>query len=73
MGGLYGEQGYQKEREFQFIIDGDRKTWNFRSFFFMGKLAGKRKIRYTFPMEKEWRSVHGRKNGRADRRDFKRI
>ena len=34
--------------------------------------SGKRKIRYTFPIEKGWRNMYGRKNGRADRRDFKR-
>ena len=31
-----------------------------------------KKIRYTFPIEKGWRNMYGRKNGRTDRRDFKR-
>ena len=68
MGGFYGFQGYKIECEFQFLINDDRKTWNFRSFCF----TGKRKIRYTFPIEKGWRDMYGRKNGRADCRDFKR-
>ena len=48
MGGFYGLQGYKIECEFQFLINDDRKTWIFRSFCF----TGKRKIRYTFPIEK---------------------
>ena len=68
MGGFYGFQGYKIECEFQFLINDDRKTWIFRSFCF----TGKRKIRYTFPIEKGWRNMYGRKNGRTDRRDFKR-
>lgn len=68
MGGFYGLQGYKIECEFQFLINDDRKTWIFRFFCF----TGKRKIRYTFPIEKGWRNMYGRKNGRADRRDFKR-
>lgn len=68
MGGFYEFQGCKIECEFQFLINDDRKTWNFKSFCF----TGKRKIRYTFPIEKGWRNMYGRKNGRTDRRDFKR-
>ena len=68
MGGFYGLQGYKIECEFQFLIMMTERP----GFSGLSALQEKEKYVILLPIEKGWRNIYGRKNGRADRRDFKR-